>query len=207
MSLLLEATDPDELPRMCSPQPPRPRRKPAPTSLVDLLAGDWAALADPLPAELLVAETVGTDSAAAALGLLTEMLEPACGAARVAVRWPRAVALDRSVMSRRPNELLAAESMDTEWPPPLLDLARIASDRGDAERASCAAPAPNLDHPLVRAPGGHSSPAALATWAATRRAGAGRAASAKCHLGRVDTPLAERVDWLWCQGIPARTVG
>ncbi|WP_250575850.1 hypothetical protein, partial [Mycobacterium tuberculosis] len=69
-------------------------------------------------------------------GLLTEMLEPKVPrAARVAVRWLRAVALDRiGDVEAAERELLAAESMDTEWPLPLLDLARIASDRGDAER-------------------------------------------------------------------------
>ena len=33
------------------------------------------------------------------------------------------------------RELLAAESMDPEWPLPLFDLARFASDRGDV--AAC----------------------------------------------------------------------
>ena len=66
-------------------------------------------------------------------------------AARVAFRWLRAVALERiGDIDAAERELLAAESMDTDWPLPLLDLARIASDRGDVERdwRCCAAPAP-----------------------------------------------------------------
>ncbi|EFI29191.1 conserved hypothetical protein [Mycobacterium tuberculosis 94_M4241A] len=97
MSLLLEATDPDELPRDVLATAAETATETGSDSLVDLLGDIGAALADPLLAELLVAETVGTDSGgAAALGLLTEMLEPKVPrAARVAVRWLRAVALDR----------------------------------------------------------------------------------------------------------------
>ena len=113
-----------------------------------------AHLVDPLLAELLVAETVGADRrGAAALGLLAEMMESEVPrAARVAWRWLRAVALDRiGDIEEAERELLAAESMDPDWPLPLIDLARIASDRGDVERGlgllrrAGAGP----DHPLV----------------------------------------------------------
>jgi hypothetical protein len=105
-----------------------------------------AQLADPLLAELLVAETVGADrGGAAALGLFAEMLEPRVPrAARVACRWLRAVALERiGDIEEAERELVAAEAMDPDWPLPLIDLARIASDRGDVERGlgCCAAPA------------------------------------------------------------------
>ena len=96
-----------------------------------------AHLVDPLLAELLVAETVGVDRhGAAALGLLAEVMESAVPrAAQVAWRWLQAVALERiGDVEQAERELLAAESMDPDWPLPLIDLARIASDRGDVER-------------------------------------------------------------------------
>ncbi|CKY35911.1 SEC-C motif-containing protein%2Ctetratricopeptide repeat protein [Mycobacterium tuberculosis] len=204
MSLLLEATDPDELPRDVLATAAETATETGSDSLVDLLGDIGAALADPLLAELLVAETVGTDSGgAAALGLLTEMLEPKVPrAARVAVRWLRAVALDRiGDVEAAERELLAAESMDTEWPLPLLDLARIASDRGDAERglALLRRAGTEPDHPLVRLLERHRAQPRRdlgrneACWC-----GSGRKYK-KCHLGREALPLAERVDWLYAK--------
>ncbi len=67
----------------------------------------------------------------------------------VCAGW-RAVALDRigDVEAGR----LAAESMDTEWPLPLLDLARIAFRSGDcrARVALLRRAGTEPDHPLVR---------------------------------------------------------
>ena len=159
-------------------------------------------LVDPLLAELLVAETVGADrGGAAALGLFAEMMEPRVPrAARVAWRWLRAVALERiGDIEEAERELLAAESMDPDWPLPLIDLARIASDRGDVERGlgllrrAGAGP----DHPLVvlleahraepRRDLGRNEPC----WC-----GSGRKYK-KCHLGREQLALAERVNWLY----------
>ena len=161
-----------------------------------------AQLVDPLLAELLVAETVGADrGGAAALGLLAEMMESRVPrAARVAWRWLRAVALERiGDIEEAERELLAAESMDPDWPLPLIDLARIASDRGDVERGlgllrrAGAGP----DHPLVvlleahraepRRDLGRNEPC----WC-----GSGRKYK-KCHLGREQLALAERVNWLY----------
>ena len=161
-----------------------------------------AQLADPLLAELLVTETVGSDrGGAAALGLFAEMLEPRVPpAARVACRWLRAVALERiGDIEEAERELLAAESMDPDWPLPLIDLAHIASDRGDVERGlgllrrAGAGP----DHPLVvlleahrvepRGDIGRNEPC----WC-----GSGRKYK-KCHLGREQLALAERVNWLY----------
>ena len=124
-----------------------------------------AQLVDPLLAELLVVETVGADrGGAAALGLLAEVMESRVPrAARVAWRWLRAVALERiGDIEEAERELLAAESMDPDWPLPLIDLARIASDRGDVERGlgllrrAGAGP----DHPLVELVAGASGRAA-----------------------------------------------
>ena len=147
-------------------------------------------------------ETVGSDrGGAAALGLFAEMLEPRVPrAARVACRWLRAVALERiGDIEEAERELLAAESMDPDWPLPLIDLARIASDRGDVERGlgllrrAGAGP----DHPLVvlleahrvepRGDIGRNEPC----WC-----GSGRKYK-KCHLGREQLALAERVNWLY----------
>ena len=167
------------------------------------LAGQLAA---PLLAELMVAETVGADrSGAAALGLFAEMLEPRVPrAARVACRWLRAVSLERiGDIDGAERELLAAESMDPDWPLPLIDLARIASDRGDVERglALLRRAGAGPDHPLVQLLEAHR--------AEPRRdlgrnepcwCGSGRKYK-KCHLGRERLALAERVNWLYARAI------
>ncbi len=161
-----------------------------------------AQLVDPLMAELLVAETVGADrGGAAALGLFAEAMESRVPrAARVPWRWLRAVALERiGDIEEAERELLAAESMDPDWPLPLIDLARIASDRGDVERGlgllrrAGAGP----DHPLVallrahrvepRGDLGRNEPC----WC-----GSGRKYK-KCHLGREQLTLAQRANWLY----------
>jgi hypothetical protein len=163
-----------------------------------------AGLADPLLAEVFLEETVGADrDGAAALGLFAEALEPKVPrAARVALRWLRAVALQLvGDIGAGERELLAAESMDADWPLTLLDLARIASDRGDAERGLAllhrAGAAP--EHPLVtllqqyraepRRDLGRNEPC----WC-----GSGRKYK-KCHLGREQLPLADRAGWLYAK--------
>ena len=169
---------------------------------VDLVGELGAELADPLLAELLLAETVGTGRAGApALGVFAEVLEPKVPrAARVAFRWLRAVALERiGDVDEAERQLLAAESMDPDWPLPLFDLARIASDRGDVERglALLRRAGAEPDHPLVelleryraepRRDLGRNQPC----WC-----GSGRKYK-KCHLGREELPLAERAGWLY----------
>ena len=171
---------------------------------VDLVGELGAELADPLLAELLLAETVGTGRAGApALGVFAEVLEPKVPrAARVAFRWLRAVALERiGDVDAAERELLAAESMNTDWPLPLFDLARIASDRGDVERglALLRRAGAGPDHPLVellerhraepRRDLGRNEPC----WC-----GSGRKYK-KCHLGREELPLAERAGWLYAK--------
>jgi hypothetical protein len=161
-----------------------------------------AQLVDPLMAELLVAETVGADrGGAAALGLFAEVMESRVPrAARVPWRWLRAVALERiGDIEEAERELLAAESMDPDWPLPLIDLARIASDRGDVERGLglLRRAGAGTDHPLVALLQAHR--------AEPRRdlgrnepcwCGSGRKYK-KCHLGREQLALAERVNWLY----------
>lgn len=161
-----------------------------------------AQLVDPLLADLLVAETVGAGrGSAAALGLFAEDMESRVPhAARVAWRWLQAVALEHiGDIEETERELLAAESMDPDWPLPLIDLARIASDRGDVERGlgllRRAGVGPN--YPLValleahraepRRDVGRNEPC----WC-----GSGRKYK-KCHLGREQLALDERVNWLY----------
>lgn len=170
----------------------------------DLVGELGAELADPLLAELLVAETIGTGCAgASALGMFAEVLEPTVPrAARVACRWLRAVALERiGDIDAAERELLAAESMDPDWPLPLFDLARIASDRGDVERglALLRRAGAEPDHPLVEL---------LTRYRAQPRpdlgrnqlcwCGSGRKYK-KCHLGHEQLPLAERAGWLYAK--------
>ncbi len=205
--LLIESADADEPPEdaltaaaegATGPEGAEPEVE----GFADLVGELGAELADPLLAELLLAETVGTGrDGASALGVFAEMLEPKVPrAARVAFRWLRAVALERiGDIDASEDELLAAESMDPDWPLPLFDLARIASDRGDVERglALLRRAGAGPDHPLVelleqhraepRRDLGRNQPC----WC-----GSGRKYK-KCHLGREQLPLAERVGWLY----------
>ncbi len=170
----------------------------------DVIGELGGALADPLLADLFLEETVGRDpDGAPALGMFAEMMEPQVPrTARVAFRWLRAVAQERiGDIDMAERELLAAESMDPDWPLPLFDLARIASDRGEVERGLAllrradAAP----DHPLLellqryrsepRNDLGRNQPC----WC-----GSGRKYK-KCHLGHEEVALAERAAWLYAK--------
>ncbi|MDI3315413.1 MAG: SEC-C domain-containing protein [Mycobacterium sp.] len=212
MSLLLmaaaDAQEPPEDPTTTA-EPAEPR---ATDSLLDLVGTLGAVLADPRLAELLVAETVGAGRAGAgALGLLAEALEPRVPRpARVACRWLRAVALERvGDLEAAERDLLAAESMDPGWPLPLLDLARIASDRGDAERglALLRRAGAEPDHPLAELLARHRSEPRhdlgrnQPCWC-----GSGRKYK-KCHLGRERLPLAERAGWLYGKAIQHALLG
>ncbi|HET9875422.1 MAG TPA: SEC-C domain-containing protein, partial [Mycobacterium sp.] len=167
------------------------------------LAGELGgALADPLLAQLLAAETASDGRILApALGTLAELLEPKVPRpARVACRWLRAVALERAGdIDAAERELLAAQSMDADWPLTLIDLARIASDRGDAEGGLALLNRADVtpEHPLVQVLQRHRTES---------RPGLGRNESCwcgsgrkykKCHLGHEQLPLAERAGWLY----------
>ena len=167
----------------------------------ELIGQVGAEFADPVMAGLLLEETIGDGSAgAAALGLLAETLEPQVPrAARVAFRWLRGIALERiGDIEGAERELLDAESLDPSWPWTLVDLARFASDRGDAERAlALLRRAGADDHPLAHMLGryrvderrdiGRNDPC----WC-----GSGRKYK-KCHLGHEQLALAERASWLY----------
>ncbi|WP_420799425.1 SEC-C metal-binding domain-containing protein [Mycobacterium celatum] len=205
ISALVEAAE-DELPADSVAAAGEDAETPEDDEFTDLLGELGAALADPRLADLLVAETVGVDSSGApALGLFADVLEPKVPrAARVACRWLRAVALERiGDIEAAERELLTAESMDPEWPLPLRELARIASDRGHVERglALLRRAGAEPDHPLVelleryrpepRTDLGRNEPC----WC-----GSGRKYK-KCHLGREQLPLAERAKWLYAKAI------
>ncbi|CEZ70351.1 Uncharacterised protein [Mycobacterium tuberculosis] len=174
---------------MCSPQPPRPRRKPAPTrwSICSATLGRrwptrcwpscwWQRRWAPTPA-----------------GRPRWACSPRCWSPRCRARrgW-RCAGCARSrwtgsVMSRRPNVSCWRPSRWTPsgrcrcstWPasPPI-------AATPSAGWHCCAAPAPN---PTTRWCGSWSGtePSRAATWAATRRAGAGRAASTRNAISAV----------------------
>ncbi|MGO9734788.1 SEC-C metal-binding domain-containing protein, partial [Mycobacterium sp.] len=209
MSLLIEAADADEpledeVTAAGEEATGPDGAEPEADEYTDLVGELGAALADPLLAQLLLAETVGTGcDGASALGMLADVLEPKVPrAARVAFRWLRAVALERiGDIDTAERELLAAESMDPDWPLPLFDLARFASDRGDVERGLAllrrAEAAP--DHPLVQLLMRHrAEPRSDLGRNQLCWCGSGRKYK-KCHLGREEQPLAERAGWLYAK--------
>lgn len=204
MSLLL--IDSDEPPDDAFAAGGEDAEAPEVDGFADLMGTLGSELADPVLAELLVAETIGNDrGGAAALGMFAEVLEPKVGrAARVACRWLRAVALERmGDIDAAERELLAAESMDPEWPLPLFDLARFASDRGEVERglALLRRAGAEPDHLLVKLLEQHRAEPHRGLgrnelcWC-----GSGRKYK-KCHLGREQLPLADRVGWLYAKAI------
>ena len=159
-------------------------------------------LADFDVAEAFCAEALSRNGAAA-LDLLAESYEPiAPRQARAALRWLRARATERLGNAREAERLLdQAESLDPAFEPVLFDLARYASDRGDAERGLSLLRRAGAqdDDPLVvmleahrvpeRADMSRNSPC----WC-----GSGRKYKA-CHRGKEQQPLAERATWLYAK--------
>ncbi|ORW66822.1 SEC-C domain-containing protein [Mycolicibacter senuensis] len=177
---------------------------PAAIDFGDIMDDVAAALADPVIAESLATETV-QDGRFSAGGLreLADALAPRVPpSARVACQWLRAVACEREGdIAGFERALLKAEAMDGAWPLPLLDLAGIASDRGDAEAglALLRRARAKADHPLVYL---------LRLHRPTQRNDLGRNAPCwcgsgrkykKCHLGGL--PLCDRVGWLYHKAI------
>ncbi|MGH3778417.1 MAG: SEC-C domain-containing protein [Pseudonocardiaceae bacterium] len=159
-------------------------------------------LAEPAVAEAVLAETIGSGSeGAAALGLFAETLEPlAPRAARPALLWLRGKAHERLAdLVRAEAAYHAAASVDPQWSPALVDLARYASDRGDAARGLALLRRAGIppDHVLVevlehfqavpRPDLGRNQPC----WC-----GSGRKYK-KCHLHHEQLPLDERAAWLY----------
>ena len=179
-----------------------------------LIAEVAAVLSDPVLAEFFLIEAMSTVDSPAMLRSFAETVEPlAPRSARVAYRWLRAMALEQSGdVEAAEREYLSAESMDTEFLPALLDLARFASDRGDAERglALLRRAGVGADHPLLdvlerhratpRSDIGRNDPC----WC-----GSGRKYK-KCHLGREELSLEDRAQWLYfkaCQHVLSLPTG
>jgi SEC-C motif len=159
-------------------------------------------LAEPAVAEAVLAETIGSGSeGAAALGLFAETLEPLVArAARPALLWLRGKAHERLAdLTRAEAAYHAAESVDPQWPLALVELARYASDRGDAARGLALLRRAGIpcEHVLVellerfqampRPDLGRNQPC----WC-----GSGRKYK-KCHLHHEQLPLEERAAWLY----------
>ncbi|HEY5821720.1 MAG TPA: SEC-C domain-containing protein [Propionibacteriaceae bacterium] len=160
-------------------------------------------LARPWVASVVLEETLNAGpSAAEALVLLVGRLtEHASRSVRPALAWLEAKAYESLGQIRVAEEALqAAERLDPDWPLPLLDLARYASDRGDAPRGlsllARAAPYEDLDlAEVLRSfqpePGptlGRNQPC----WC-----GSGRKFK-QCHLHHSAlSPLSERAAWLY----------
>jgi len=178
--------------------------------LSDDVAGTYAEfgakLADPAAAEALFEQATATErSGAAALGVLAETLRRHVPRdAQSNCRWLQAAALERlGDVGEAERELLAIESSDPNCELALYDLARFASDRGDAERGLSllrrAGAAP--DDPMVqlfqryvttpRSDIGRNEPC----WC-----GSGRKYK-KCHLGHEQASLLERSDWLYTKAV------
>jgi tetratricopeptide (TPR) repeat protein len=168
----------------------------------DALRSVVTLLTEPAVADAVLAETIGRDEdGAAALGLFAEMLESlAPRTARAPLRWLRAKAFERlGRIEQAEATYEAAEALDPDWPPTLVDLARYAGDRGDAARGLSLlrrADAPP-EHPLVEV---------LEHFHAEPRLGLGRNEPCwcgsgtkykKCHLRNEQLPLDERAAWLY----------
>ena len=163
------------------------------------------AVAEPAVADALLQETFTRGpTSAAALGLMVEALEQmAERRARPALRWLRARAHELAGdVTTAEQELLAAERLDPAWPLTVLDLARYASDRGDAVKA----------HALLRRVPGDPDPDFRRTLEAFLPkpgpqlgrnqpcwCGSGRKFK-QCHLNRTELPpLPERATWLYAK--------
>jgi Flp pilus assembly protein TadD len=165
-----------------------------------------AFLADPVVAEAVLAETIGPGrDGAEALVSFVETLEPlAPRTARPALLWLRGKAYERlGDVVRAETDYEAARAMDPQYPLALVELARYAGDRSDADRA--------ID--LLRLAGASPQDSriqVLSLFQAAPRPGIGRNDPCwcgsgrkykKCHLHNERVPLEERALWLCCKAV------
>ncbi len=161
-------------------------------------------LAEPAVAEALLTEVLGTErDRAPTLALFAESLEAQAPArARPSLRWLRAKAKERlGAIAEAEADLRAALAMDLAGPLALMDLARYASDRGDAEQGLS----------LLRRAGVRPDDALvelLERYRPTSRTDLGRNDRCwcgsgrkykQCHLGHETLPLEERATWLYAK--------
>ncbi len=158
-------------------------------------------LVEPAVASAVLVETVGAGTeGAAALGALTESVEPtAPRRARPALRWLRGKALERLGDALSAEQAYESALELDDYPLALFELARIASERGDADRGlsllrRAGAPADDdlvvlLEHfrPVERRDIARNAPC----WC-----GSGRKYKV-CHRSPEPLPLAERAAWLY----------
>ncbi len=161
---------------------------------------------EPIVVEAFLSEASSSDLFTAhSLVVFTEVFERvAPRAARPALLWLRGRAHEHvGKIDLAEQAFRSAEALDSSWPLTLMSLARMASDRGDAERGlSLLRRAGTLpDAPLVRMleafqPVPHHIPARNdPCWC-----GSGRKYK-QCHLHREQLALADRAAWLYQKAI------
>lgn len=199
---VLARMDDEDEPDLAGPTPAPGAREPA--SGPDRIAmGDvLALLAEPAVAAAALQEMDLDDQiSATALSVFAESVEPmAPRAARPALRWMRAKAYEAiGDIERAETALQDAESLDPSWPLTLRELARYASDRGDAERGlsllrrAGVAPDDHLQQLLE-----NFRPVPRADLGRNQRCWCGSGRKYKvCHLNREQLPLEERAAWLY----------
>lgn len=159
-------------------------------------------LDEPVVALALLEHTTRYDAAKAApLGQLAEMLEPLMPrATRPALRWLRAKSQELlGDIATAEQTLLAAESLDPDWPLTLFDLARYAFDRGDTTRGLSLLGrmgAPDDDQMLQAFERYHAAPRTEIGRNDECWCGSGRKYK-KCHLTGGGLPQEERALWLY----------
>ncbi len=161
-------------------------------------------LTNPGVAESFSQEVMGVEVAGAAvLAVFTGALtEQAPRQARVALLWLQAKALERlGMIEEAEGAFNAAESLDPSWPLPLFDLARYASDRGDAARglALLNRAGAEADDPLRQTLERFSAPVRDDIGRNDRCwCGSGRKYK-QCHQHREQLPIEERAMWLYAK--------
>jgi hypothetical protein len=160
-------------------------------------------LAEPAVAQAVLRETgLRGGQEAAALGLLAETLEPqAERAARPALRWLRAKAHEELGEADAAEQALrAAEQLDPAWPPTVIDLARLAGDRGDAAAGLALLKRLEIDMaPVLRQVLEQYRPAPTRMMPRNQPCWCGSGRKFKqCHLRQFDQlPLRKRAGWLY----------
>ncbi|MGV8845972.1 SEC-C domain-containing protein [Tessaracoccus sp.] len=167
---------------------------------------------EPIVVEAFLSEVSSTDDfSATTLETFARTFEKiAPRAARPAMLWLQGRAHEHvGEIDRAEQAFRAAETLDASWPLSLLSLARIASDRGQAERglslllrAGTLPDAPLLQMLEAFQPTQHPTPARnQPCWC-----GSGRKYK-QCHLHREQLPLGERAAWLYQKAVTDMLAG
>ena len=163
-----------------------------------------AELTDVVVAEAFALEVLSFDIGVAAAMVIfaVSMQEFAPRQSRVALRWLQAKALLQLGMIEEAEEALNdAETLDPTWPLTLIELARFASDRGDAERGLLLLQRAGAepDDPLVEMLEEYRTPSRADIGRNDRCwCGSGRKYK-QCHQHREQLPLEKRTMWLYAK--------